>query len=217
VRRLAARARYDQSTVYAILDEAVVCHLGTSADGEAIVLPTNYVRVGDALYLHGAPGNAALERAVAGGAVCIAVTIVDGLVLARSAFHHSLNYRSVVLFGTAVDVTDPVEKRLALLELVEHIVPGRGRDARPPNDGELRATRVIRIEIEEASAKVRTGGPVDDPDDLLLTEIWAGQVPLAMVRGTPVPDGPSAAAPDGPRAASPPLPEYLRTSPSAST
>ena len=203
-RRLAERASYDRETVYAILDEGLVCHLGTCADGEPVVVPTLYVRVGDVVYLHGAPASAALGRAAgrAGdpGVVCLTVTLLDGLVMARSAFHHSVNYRSVMVFGHAVDVTDTGEKRMALAALVEHVVPGRGQDARPPDDQELRATRVVKVPIEEASAKVRTGGPKDDAADLLL-DIWAGEVPLAMVAGVPLAD---ACAPT-----SPVVPAYL--------
>jgi len=188
VRRLAERATYDRDCVYSILDEGLVCHLGTCSKGEPVVVPTLYVRVGDAVYLHGAPASATLGHAVGAGVVCLTVTLLDGLVMARSAFHHSVNYRSVVLFGPAVEVTDPGEKRRALSALVEHIVPGRAQDARPPNDEELRATRVIKVRIEEASAKARTGGPKDDPADLLLQDIWAGEVPLTMTAGEPVAD-----------------------------
>ena len=184
VRRLAERGRYDRATIEAILDEGFVCHVGYAADAGPVVIPTAYARIGDRLYLHGAPANATLRHASSGVPVCVTVTLVDGLVLARSAFHHSINYRSVVVHGTGTEVTDEEEKRAALAAVVEHIVPGRGADARPPTSSELRATRVVRVPLDEASAKVRTGGPKDDPEDLDLP-VWAGQVPL--------PDGPGCA------------------------
>jgi nitroimidazol reductase NimA-like FMN-containing flavoprotein (pyridoxamine 5'-phosphate oxidase superfamily) len=170
------------------LDDAFVCHLGFLRDGQPTVLPTLYARDGDVRYLHGAPANAALRSAEAATAACVAVTLVDGLVLARSAFHHSVNYRSVVAFGTAGEVTDFAEQERALLAIVDYVVPGRPRDSRPPSPEELRATRVTRFEIEEASAKVRTGGPNEEPADLELTSFWAGVLPLRVVLGTPVPD-----------------------------
>jgi uncharacterized protein len=152
-----------------------------------VVIPTAYGRIGDHLYLHGAPANATLRHASPGVPVCVTVTLVDGLVLARSAFHHSINYRSVVIYGTGVEVTADEEKRAALAAVVEHIVPGRGAEARPPTTSELRATRVVRVPLHEASAKVRTGGPKDDPEDLDLP-IWAGQVPLRTTATPPVAD-----------------------------
>jgi nitroimidazol reductase NimA-like FMN-containing flavoprotein (pyridoxamine 5'-phosphate oxidase superfamily) len=174
--------------VDAILDEAFVCHLGFCSGGEPVVIPTAYARIGDAIYAHGAPANYALRRAVEGGSVCVTVTLIDGLVLARSAFHHSINYRSVVIFGVAHEVEDLDEKRRALMAFVDHVVPGRSTDTRPPSDSELRATRVVKVEIVEASAKVRDGGPKDDPEDCALTGIWAGELPLQVVPGAPVPD-----------------------------
>ena len=192
VRRLPERARYDRATLDAILDEGFVCHLGFCSDGEPVVIPTGYVRVADAIYVHGAPANNALRRAVEGDSVCLAVTLVDGLVLARSAFHHSINYRSVVIFGVAHEVDDFDEKRLALTAFVDHVVPGRSTDTRPPSESELRATRVVKVEIVEASAKVRYGGPKDDPEDFALTGIWAGEMPFHVVPGAPLAD-PSAA------------------------
>ena len=182
--RKADRGRYDRETVRAILDEALVCHVGLCVDGRPRVVPTTFVRIDDHVYLHGAVGNAAL-RALAGGAeACVAVTLLDGLVLARSAFHHSMNYRSVVLFGRATAVTDEDEKREALLAIVERMVAGRANSTRPPTPEELRATLVVRLPIGEASAKVRTGGPVDDEADYDLPH-WAGVIPLAVVRGEP--------------------------------
>jgi nitroimidazol reductase NimA-like FMN-containing flavoprotein (pyridoxamine 5'-phosphate oxidase superfamily) len=188
VRRLPERGRYDRATVDAILDEGFVCHLGLCSERGPIVIPTAYARIGDWIYLHGAPANYALRRAVEGDSVCLTVTLVDALVLARSAFHHSINYRSVVVFGVAQEVEDFDEKRTALMAFVDHVVPGRSPDTRPPSDSELRATRVVKVEIEEASAKVRTGGPKDDPEDLDLTGIWAGEMPLQLVPGAPQAD-----------------------------
>jgi len=188
VRRLPQRARYDSETVHAILDEGWVCHLGVCADGRVTLLPTVYARAGDVLYLHGAPANHALRTAESAGEACVTVTLVDALVLARSAFHHSVNYRSVVAYGLASEVTDRDEKRAALLAIVDHVVPGRATETRPPSDEELRATRVTKFVIDEASAKVRTGGPLDEPADLGLESIWAGQLPLFLGTGSPVPE-----------------------------
>ncbi len=188
VRRLPERAAYDRETIEAILDEGFVCHVGFCTDDGPAVIPTGYARVGDVVYLHGAAANHALRTVGAGQPVCLAVTLVDGLVLARSAFHHSINYRSVVLYGTAEEVTDDAEKRSALDAVVTQIVPGRTADARGPNDVELRKTRVVRIPIDEASAKVRTGGPKDDPEDIESGGIWAGHLPLFTVAGDPVRD-----------------------------
>lgn len=181
LRRHAERGRFDRATVHEVLDEAYIAHVGFVVDGGPRVLPMTYGRDGDVLYLHGAAGNAML-RASAGAEVCVTVTLLDGLVLARSAFHHSMNFRSVVLLGTAVKVTDDVEKRHAFDVIVDHVVPGRSQAARPSNDVELRATMVLRLPIEEGSAKVRTGGPIDDPDDLDLP-VWSGVVPLRLTPG----------------------------------
>jgi nitroimidazol reductase NimA-like FMN-containing flavoprotein (pyridoxamine 5'-phosphate oxidase superfamily) len=186
VRRLPERGRYDSASIESILDEGFVCHLGVSDGGTVRVVPTAYARIGDMLYLHGATGNASL-KAAQGSEVCVTVTLVDGLVLARAAFHHSINYRSVTIYGVATEVTDAGEKSAALDAVVEHIVPGRSSDARRPNDSELRATRVIRLPITEASAKVRTGGPKDDDEDMELP-IWAGEIPLRVVADAPVAD-----------------------------
>ncbi|APE20349.1 MULTISPECIES: pyridoxamine 5'-phosphate oxidase family protein [Streptomyces] len=185
------RASYDKALVHSILDEAYVCHLGFVRDGAPVVLPTLFARVGDSLYVHGSTGSRPLRAAGDGVAapglpVCLTVTHVDGLVLARSAFHHSLNYRSVVVLGTAHQVTDPVELRIALDALVDHVVPGRSADSRPANAKELAATAVIRLDLDEVSAKVRTGGPNDDAEDLGLPH-WSGVVPVRGGYGTPVP------------------------------
>jgi nitroimidazol reductase NimA-like FMN-containing flavoprotein (pyridoxamine 5'-phosphate oxidase superfamily) len=187
VRRKADRGAYDAETVCAILDEALICHVGFSQDGRTWVIPTAFARVDGALYLHGAVGNFALRTLAAGAEACITVTLLDGLVLARSAFHHSMNYRSVVLFGHAEAVVDATEKRHAVLAILEHVVPGRSQSTRPPSAGELRATLVVRFPIDEGSAKVRTGGPIDEPDDVDLP-YWAGVIPLTLIRGEPQPD-----------------------------
>ncbi|MGH9104703.1 MAG: pyridoxamine 5'-phosphate oxidase family protein, partial [Acidimicrobiales bacterium] len=158
VRRLPERARYARAEIEAILDEGFVCHLGYLEGGRPAVLPTIYVRTGDVLYLHGAPGNRSL-RSAAGAPACVSVSLLDGLVLARSWFHHSVNYRSVVAFGQAHEVRDREEKCEALRHIVDHVVPGRSGEARPPSEAELVKTRLVRFEIAEASAKVRTGGP----------------------------------------------------------
>ncbi|MFD8234097.1 pyridoxamine 5'-phosphate oxidase family protein [Streptomyces sp. NPDC059696] len=188
--RSADRASYDKDLVHAILDEAYVCHLGFVRDGAPVVLPTLFARVGERLYVHGSTGSRPLRaagQADPGLPVCLTVTHVDGLVLARSAFHHSINYRSVVVHGVARDVTDPEEKRQALDALVDHAVPGRSADSRPANKKELAATAVIRLDLDEVSAKLRTGGVNDEPEDLALPH-WAGVVPVRRTYGTPDPD-----------------------------
>ncbi|MFE9310059.1 pyridoxamine 5'-phosphate oxidase family protein [Streptomyces sp. NPDC088353] len=188
--RSADRASYDRELVHAILDEGYVCHLGFVRDGAPVVLPTLYARVGERLYVHGSTGSRPLRmagKADPGLPVCLTVTHVDGLVLARSAFHHSINYRSVVVHGTAHQVTDPEEKRLALDALVDHVVPGRSADSRPANAKELAATAVLRLELDEVSAKLRVGGVNDEPEDLSLPH-WAGVVPVRREYGTPLAD-----------------------------
>ena len=195
------RASYDRELVHSILDEGYVCHLGFVRDGAPVVLPTLYGRVGERLYVHGSTGSRPLRmtgQADPGLPVCLTVTHVDALILARSAFHHSINYRSVVVHGLAYDVTDPEEKRLALDALVDHVVPGRALDSRPANKKELAATAVIALDLHEVSAKVRTGGPGDDPEDLALPH-WTGVLPVTRAYGTPEPADdldPSIAAPD---------------------
>jgi nitroimidazol reductase NimA-like FMN-containing flavoprotein (pyridoxamine 5'-phosphate oxidase superfamily) len=186
VRRLAERGRRDRTTAYAVIDEAYIAHVGFVVDGEPRVLPMTYGRDGDVLYLHGAVGNAML-RASAGAQVCVTITLLDGLVLARSAFHHSMNYRSVVVYGRAREVTDPTEKFEAQRALVEHVVRGRSADARLPNDRELNQTTILAIPMDEASAKVRTGPPKDEDEDLELP-VWAGLLPFTMLPGEPEPD-----------------------------
>lgn len=188
VRRKSERGRYDDDTIRSILAEAIVCHVGFVVDGQPVVIPTAFAVVDDDLYIHGATANAML-RALASGAsdACVTVTLLDGLVLSRSAFHHSVNYRSVVVFGRGEAVTDADEKHRAVMAIVDHVVPGRSCDTRPPTPEELRATLVVRMPLAEASAKVRTGPPIDDDGDLTLPH-WAGEVPLTVVRGEPVPD-----------------------------
>ncbi|KUL76804.1 MULTISPECIES: pyridoxamine 5'-phosphate oxidase family protein [unclassified Streptomyces] len=199
--RSAERASYDRESVHAILDEAYVCHLGFVRDGAPVVLPTLFARVGETLYVHGSTGSRPLRmtgETDPGLPVCLTVTHVDALILARSAFHHSINYRSVVVHGTAHQVTDPEEKRIALDALVDHVVPGRSADSRPANKKELAATAVIRLDLDEVSAKLRTGGVNDEPEDLALPH-WAGVVPLRKGYDTPVGDpdlAPGTALPD---------------------
>ena len=185
--RQAQRVSYDRERVHAVLDEAVVCHVGFVAGGRAVVLPHLHVRVGEVLYLHGSTGARAMHAARGDGLpVCVTVTLLDGLVLARSAFHHSVNYRSVVVHGTASVVQDPREKATALAALVEAVAPGRTGGTRPPSRKELAVTTVLRLDLHEVSVKVRTGPPVDDPEDLGLP-YWAGVLPLVTSPGTPQP------------------------------
>jgi len=187
VRRLPKRGLYDRETIHAIIDEALICHVGFVVEGAPVVIPTIHTRVGDTLYFHGSAASRMLRSLRGGVEACVTVTLLDGLVLARSAFHHSMNYRSAVVFGTAREVTDPEEKLQALDALVEHVAAGRSAHARPPNEKELRQTLVLALPIEEASAKVRTGGPVDDEEDYELP-IWAGVLPLRLVPQSPLPD-----------------------------
>ncbi|TKA09130.1 pyridoxamine 5'-phosphate oxidase family protein [Actinacidiphila oryziradicis] len=185
--RSAERASYNRELVHAILDDAYLCHLGFIRDGAPVVLPTLYARVGTRLYVHGSTGSRPLRGAKDPGlAVCLTVTHLDGIVLARSAFHHSINYRSVVVHGTAREVTDPAERAEALDTIVDHIVPGRADDSRRANAKELAATAVVRLDLDEVSAKVRTGGPNDDPEDLALP-YWSGVLPVTRSYGTPIP------------------------------
>ena len=185
--READRAVYDRETVYRILDEGFLCHVGFSADGQPFVIPTSYGRKDSSLYIHGSAASRMLRQMKEGVAVCVTVTLLDGLVLARSVFNHSMNYRSVVILGKATLVEDPEEKLAALRVLSEHIIPGRWDDARQPNDRELKATSVLQVPIEEFSAKVRTGPPIDDEEDFSFPT-WAGVVPLEMKSGTPIGD-----------------------------
>jgi uncharacterized protein len=181
------RAVYDRDAVNQILDEAFLCHVGFVADGQPFVIPTSYGRDGDVLYIHGSAASRLLRNLEQGVPVCITATLVDGLVLARSVFNHSMNYRSVVILGTATPVDDPAEKLAALRALSEHILPHRWDDSRQPNEKELKATSVLRIPINEFSAKVRVGPPVDDEEDYSFPT-WAGVIPLEMNSGTPIRD-----------------------------
>jgi len=187
VRRLPKRGVYDREAVYRILDEGLVCHLGFVADGKPVVIPIGYGRRGDTLFLHGSPGSRMLRALGKGADVCLTVTIVDGLVLARSAFHHSMNYRSVVIFGKATLLEDPGAKREALHAFTEHVAPGRWQEIRQPSENELKTTAVLAIPLKEVSAKVRTGPPLDDEQDYALP-VWAGVLPLELTPTTPLPD-----------------------------
>ncbi len=188
LKRLPKRGNFDRDVVNSILDEALVCHVGFVVDGKPFVIPTSFGRIGDTLVIHGSAASRMMRNLSDGIDVCVTVTLLDGLVLARSAFHHSVNYRSVVIFGQAEKIEDEAEKEAALKALTEHLIPGRWPETRPPNALELKATTVLTIPIEEASAKIRTGDPVDDEDDYELP-FWAGIVPLRMVAGEPKDDG----------------------------
>jgi nitroimidazol reductase NimA-like FMN-containing flavoprotein (pyridoxamine 5'-phosphate oxidase superfamily) len=185
--REAERAVYDREAAYRILDEGFLCHVGFVVDGQPFVIPTSYGRKGDSLFIHGSAASRMLRQLKESIPVCITVTLLDGLVLARSIFNHSMNYRSVVVLGKATLVDDPAEKIEALRLLSEHILPGRWADSRQPNERELKQTSVLRVPIEEFSAKVRTGPPVDDEEDYSFPT-WAGVVPLEIKTGTPIDD-----------------------------
>src|ERR1700694_5117279 len=185
--READRAVYDRAAAYKILDEGFICHVGFVVDGQPFVIPTGYGRVGDCLYTHGSAASRMLRRVDEGIAVCVTVTLLDGLVLARSIFNHSMNYRSVVILGTAVAVNDAKEKLEALRLLSEHILPGRWVESRQPNEKELKATLVMRLPIEELWGKVRVGPPMDDEEDYAFPT-WAGVIPLTLVPGEPIDD-----------------------------
>jgi nitroimidazol reductase NimA-like FMN-containing flavoprotein (pyridoxamine 5'-phosphate oxidase superfamily) len=187
VKRLPKRGVYDKVQVHAILDEGIVCHVGFALEGQTYVIPTGYVRVDDRIYLHGSPASRMLGALKEGIDVCLTVTLLDGLVLARSAFHHSMNYRSVVVLGKAKMVTDPAEKVEALRAFVDHVVPGRWDEVRQPTAKELNGTHVLALPLDEVSAKVRTGPPIDDEEDYALP-IWAGVVPLRTGTGEPISD-----------------------------
>ena len=187
VKRLPKRGVYDQAQVHAILDEGFICHVGFVADGQPYVIPTGYARSGDQLYIHGSAASRMLRALGQGAQLCVTVTLVDGLVLARSAFHHSMNYRSVVVLGQARLVTDPAEKTAALEYFTNHVVPGRWDEVRQPTEQELKSTTVLALALDEVSAKVRTGPPIDDEEDYALP-VWAGVVPLRIEAGAPAPD-----------------------------
>ncbi len=194
VKRFPARGAYDRATIDAILDEGLICHVGFTtttaagaADSQPFVIPTTYARDGDRLYVHGAQASR-MMRALGGGVpVCVTVTLHDGLVLARSAFNHSMNYRSVVILGIATEISDPAEKLAALKKISDHVIPGRWDEVRPPSRSELAQTTVLAVPIVEASAKIRRGGPVDDEEDYALP-VWAGQIPLKLEVQAPIAD-----------------------------
>ena len=200
LKRLPKRAVYDRDLVYGILDEGFICHVGFAVDGRPFVIPTGYARVEDQLYIHGSQVSRMLRTLAQGVEVCVTVTLVDGLVLARSAFHHSMNYRSVVIFGRASIVEQSEAKLAALLAFSEHVIPGRWDEVRAPSEQELKATTVLSLPLIEVSAKVRSGPPLDDEEDYSLN-VWAGVIPLEVAAGVPVSD--------------PRLPEGIETPPYA--
>ena len=187
IHRLPQRGSYDRDTIGAILDEALICHVGFAVEGRPVVIPTIHTRIDNQLYFHGSPAAGMLRTLREGVDACVTVTILDGLVLARSAFHHSMNYRSVVVFGQAEEVVDREEKLRVLTALVEHVCRGRSADARGPSEKELKQTLVLRLPIHEASAKIRTGPPLDEEEDYALP-IWAGVLPLKLTPQPPVAD-----------------------------
>lgn len=200
IQRLPKRGQYDRETIYRILDEALICHVGFAEQGQPYVIPINFARVEDRIVLHGAKASRLLKHIAAGQPVCMEATIVDGLVLARSVFHHSVNYRSVVLFGRGHLIEAEEEKLAALKAITEHLIPGRWQETRPPNRKEMNATSVVSIKIEEASAKIRVGPPVDDEEDYALP-VWAGILPLRETALSPIHEE---GLPEGI-----PLPEYI--------
>ena len=187
IKRLPKRGYYDRQTIFRILDEALICHVGFVDGGQPCVIPINFARVGDTIVMHGAKASRLLKHIQAGHFICVEATIVDGLVLARSVFHHSVNYRSVVVFGTGCLVKDEQQKLAALEAVTEHLIPGRWKEARRPNAKELNATSVVSIRIDAASAKVRVGPPVDEEEDYALP-VWAGILPLPRIPLAPVRD-----------------------------
>lgn len=191
VKRRAQRGNYDRPVINQILDEGLICHVGFIVDGQPFVIPTAYGRIDDQIYIHGSPMSRMLRSLEQGIEVCITVTLLDGLVLARSAFHHSMNYRSVVIFGTAIGVETPAEKMTALKAFTEHIIRDRWSEVRPPTVPELAGTLVLALSLAEASAKIRTGPPVDDEADYALP-VWAGELPLRTIAEAPVTDPRSA-------------------------
>ena len=197
VERIRERADYDRARVHAILDAGFLAHVSFATGGQPFVIPMLYARDGERVLLHGSVASRLINALADGIEACVAVTHLDGLVLARSHFHHSVNYRSVVLFGRAVALTDPAAKSAALTRFVDALLPGRSGDSRPPDPTELAATTVLAMEIADASAKVRDGGPKDHPDDLSLPH-WAGVLPLSLAQGEPLPAGDLVGAPPPP-------------------
>jgi len=200
LRRLPERGSVDRATVNAILDEGFVCHVGFVAEGRPVVIPTSYARVGEQILIHGSAASRMLRSLSQRIPVCVTVTLVDGLVLARSAFHHSINYRSVVIFGTATQVENEYDKKAALRAFTEHVIPGRWSDVRAPSDQELKATTVLSLPLIEVSAKIRTGPPKDDEEDDT-APVWAGELPLHVLPGMPLADSKTSAAQ--------PVPDYI--------
>ena len=201
LKRLPKRGHFDRETVYGILDEGFICHVGFAPEGQPFVIPTGYARVDDKLYIHGSQASRMLRTLAGGLDACVTVTIIDGLVLARSAFHHSMNYRSVVIFGHATLVEDREEKYKALVALSEHIIRGRWAEIREPTENEMIMTTVLELPLVEASAKIRTGPPLDDEEDYAM-DVWAGVIPLKLEAGEPIKDP---RLPDGIE-----VPEYAR-------
>ncbi len=187
LKRLPKRGVFDRESVYGILDEGFICHVGFAVDSRPFVIPTGYARVEDRLYIHGSQASRMLRTLAGGVDVCVTVTLLDGLVLARSAFHHSMNYRSVVIFGRATIIEDKETKVAALFAFSEHVIPGRWAEVREPTQNELTATTVLSLELAEASAKVRSGPPLDDEEDYSL-QVWAGVIPLHLAAGEPIKD-----------------------------
>lgn len=187
LRRLPVRGDFDRATINEILDEALLCHVGFIVDEQPFVIPTTHARVHDQLFIHGSAASRMLRTLSTAVDICVTVTLMDGLVLARSAFHHSMNYRSVVIFGKATAVTNDHDKLEALRSFSEHVIPGRWREVRPPTEQELKATIVLSLLLNEASAKIRTGSPIDDEADYEL-DVWAGVIPLRLVAGAPIND-----------------------------
>jgi uncharacterized protein len=207
LKRLPKRGSHDREVINQILDEGFICHVGFVVDGQPIVIPTGYARIEDKLIIHGSQASHMLRALEKGIDVCVTVTLIDGLVLARSAFHHSMNYRSVVIFGNASVVEDRQKKIAGLLALSEHIIRGRWKEVRNPNEAELQKTTVLSLPITEASAKIRTGPPLDDEEDYSLP-VWAGVIPLRLTSGDPVADPRLLSGTDVPRYVT----EYVRAS-----
>jgi len=187
LKRLPKRGRHDREVMNQILDEGFICHVGFAIDGQPVVIPTGYARAGNKLLIHGSQASRMLRALKGGIDACVTVTLIDGLVLARSAFHHSMNYRSVVIFGRAALVEDREEKLAALYTLSEHMIPGRWKNVREPSEAELQQTTVLSLPIDEASAKIRTGPPLDDEEDYAMN-VWAGVLPLRVVTEDPIAD-----------------------------